>query len=255
MTIKAHAAKASGKSKSARKPVRRRAVGNAPHWIAAYEARTDLAAYGDNSLGLFALALRFRIEDLETVAANSITDGSDDKKCDIIYIDRDEGKAVVAQCYRAANPKDTAPSNKASDLNTAISWALQRPIGELPERIRSASNELRSAISAGQITSLNLWYVHNCKESKTVGDELKTLSHTADSIIRNHFAESALSVSVLEIGSGTFETWYQENQSPILVNDEFTVKTTSSFQINGPEWKAIVAPIPARFLSVHPRTS
>lgn len=29
-------------------------------WETAYQARTDLTAYGDNALGLFALGLRFR---------------------------------------------------------------------------------------------------------------------------------------------------------------------------------------------------
>ena len=218
------------------------------HWRAAYEARTDLEPYGDNSLGLFALALRFRIEDLESVAANSITDGSDDKKCDLIYIDKDEHRAVIAQCYRARIPKDAAPANKASDLNTAISWVLQSPLDDLPEKIRSAAEELRSGIISGQIHTLSLWYIHNCKESKNVSSELKTLQQTAQSILRNYFPGIAVSVSGLEIGSQTFERWYQENLSPILVNGEFTIKTTSSFQINGPEWKAVVAPISARFL-------
>jgi len=43
-----------------------------PAWLAAFKARTDLAPYGDNALGLFALALRFGIEDLVTVAADAI---------------------------------------------------------------------------------------------------------------------------------------------------------------------------------------
>lgn len=132
-----------------------------PTWLAAFRARTDLASYGDNALGLFALAIRFRIEDLESVAANSITDGSDDKKCDIVYVDKDNGIAVVAQCYMATSPKDAAPSNKASDLNTALSWILQRPLNELPERIRSSAEELRATLKKGQITELNLWYIYN----------------------------------------------------------------------------------------------
>ena len=133
-------------------------------------------------------------------------------------------------------------------MNVAISWVLQRPLKELPEKIRSAAGELRLAIEAGQITSLNLWYIHNCKESKNVADELKTLSHTADSIIRRHYGEQDVAVTVLEIGTGTFARWYSENLSPILVNEAFSVRTSNTFQINGPEWKAVVAPIPARFL-------
>jgi hypothetical protein len=123
-----------------------------PTWLAAFRARTDLASYGDNALGLFALAIRFRIEDLESVAANSITDGSDDKKCDIVYVDKDNGIAVVAQCYMATSPKDAAPSNKASDFNTALSWILQRPLNELPERIRSSAEELRATLKNGHIS-------------------------------------------------------------------------------------------------------
>src|SRR5664279_1665265 len=83
-------------------------------WESALNARSDLMAYGDNSIGLFALALRFSREDLGSVAADSITDGSDDKKCDMVYIDRDEGAAVIAQCYLSRSARGSAPANKAS---------------------------------------------------------------------------------------------------------------------------------------------
>jgi hypothetical protein len=123
----------------------KRTAGKAGNWVASFESRTDLTGYGDNALGLFALAMRFNIDDLQSVAANSITDGSDDKKCDIIYVDKDNGIAVIAQCYKAFTPKEAAPSNKASDLNTAVSWVMQRPLDELPERIRTSAAELRGA--------------------------------------------------------------------------------------------------------------
>jgi len=50
------------------------------NWKEAFEAREDLADYDDNGLALFALALHFGLEDLDTIAADAITDGSDDKK-------------------------------------------------------------------------------------------------------------------------------------------------------------------------------
>ncbi len=52
-------------------------------WKTALKARTDLARFDDNAVGLFALAIRFGLDDLESVATESLTDGSDDKKCDI----------------------------------------------------------------------------------------------------------------------------------------------------------------------------
>ena len=94
-------------------------------WQEAFGARDDLDQYGDNAIGLFALSLRFDIDDVQSVAADSITYGSDDKKCDLIFIDRDEGIAVVAQCYRSSKERRSAPANKAADLNTAIGWLLQ----------------------------------------------------------------------------------------------------------------------------------
>ena len=73
---------------------------------------------------MYALQLRFNIDDIHSVASDSLTDGGDDKKCDLIYIDRDNGFAIVAQGYMKQNPQesDLAPSNKASDLNTASAW-------------------------------------------------------------------------------------------------------------------------------------
>src|ERR1039457_3750005 len=91
-------------------------------WHAALDERDDLGKYGSNGLGLFALVLHFGLEDSESVATDAVVDGSDDKKCDIVYIDRNERVAVVAQCYESQKPRDEAPANKASDLSTAIGW-------------------------------------------------------------------------------------------------------------------------------------
>jgi hypothetical protein len=134
-------------------------------WESAFNARTDLAPYADNAIGLFALALRFNVEDLASVAADAITDGSDDKKIDMIYIDEDEHVAVVAQCYLAKASKASAPANKACDLNTAVGWLIQTPIGKVPERIRSSVQKLRDAIAAGTVSELIFWFSHNLPES------------------------------------------------------------------------------------------
>ncbi|WP_333653081.1 hypothetical protein [Dissulfurispira sp.] len=84
----------------------------------------------------------------------------------MVYINKDDGIAVVLQCHFSTKEKEEAPANKASDLNTAISWLLQRPIEELPERILSSAKEIRDGINSGDINSLHIWYVHNLPESK-----------------------------------------------------------------------------------------
>jgi hypothetical protein len=217
-------------------------------WEQAYENRSDLAQYGDNSIGLFALALRFGLEDLDTVAANSLTDGSDDKKCDIVYVDRDEGHAVLAQCYYSTKPRQSAPANKASDLNTAVTWLLQRPHAELPERLRPVATELRQAIIDGSLQELHIWYVHNLPESKNVQQELVSVEHSLDAALKSHFPGKKLRISALEVGSTVLEDWYADTQSPILVSDTFDLRIPAGFEVAGAKWKGYVTTVPGRFL-------
>ncbi|MGR4868777.1 AIPR family protein [Variovorax sp. LARHSF232] len=219
-----------------------------PTWQAALEARDDLEQYGDNAIGLFALALRFALDDIHSVAAESVTDGSDDKKCDLIFIDREEGVAVVAQCYFSSKDKRSAPANKASDLNTAVAWLLQRDVKELPERLRSAATELRSAIADGDVRRFEAWYVHNLPESTNVEDELSTVAATAKTVIDALHPAARVSISTSEIGRKTLETWYSETLSPILVNDEVKIGVESGFAIKTGGWQAYVTAVPARVL-------
>jgi len=219
------------------------------NWEQALAARDDLNVYGDNALGLFALALRYQIDDLHSVAAEAITDGSDDKKCDILHIDLEEELAIVAQCYTCSKQKPSAPSNKASDLNTAVGWLLQRPLKDLPVRLRQLAQELRVAIEDGQIRQLQFWYIHNLPESENVGNELKTVEASAKAALASSANAGKLQVSAHEIGRGHLEEWYSDTLSPILVSDTVEIEIEGGFEVKGDNWRAYVAPIPARVLS------
>ena len=83
------------------------------NWESAFSKRTDINQYGENALGLFAIALRFKVNDIHSVAAESITDGSHDKKCDLVYIDKDDGVAVIAQCYQSPKQQTHTGPNVA----------------------------------------------------------------------------------------------------------------------------------------------
>jgi hypothetical protein len=138
--------------------------------LAAYAARDDLTSYGSNGLLLFALQLRFGVQDVEGIAATSLTDGPNDKKCDLVYVDRGEARVVVAQAYAAADEsKSEAPANKAAELNTAASWLLASDLDTLPEPLRSAAAEVRDALGEDEIRDFEIWYVHNLPESDTSG--------------------------------------------------------------------------------------
>jgi hypothetical protein len=219
-------------------------------WQEAFSARDDLTQYGEDAIGLFALALRFGIDDVHSVAAEAITGGNDDKKCDLIFIDRDEGVAIVAQCYFSSKERRSAPSNKASDLNTAVAWLLQRPICDLPDRLQSAATELRSAINDGVVSRFEAWYVHNLPESKNVRDELATVEATARSAFQTNYTglKVAITITGTEIGAESFENLYRETLSPILVADELKIEIESGFEITTKMWQAYVTAVPARFL-------
>jgi hypothetical protein len=217
-------------------------------WQKAFEARDDLQQYGDNAIGLFALALRFGLDDIDSVATDSITDGTDDKKCDLVFIDREKRVAVLAQCYFSKSGKQSAPSNKASDLNTAVAWLLQREIRDLPERLRSNALELRSAIASGEVARFEAWYVHNLPESANVREELRTVESTVKNLVEPLALDNKIAVSGREVGKTALEALYRETLSPILVNDEIPIDIDSGFTIATNDWKSFVTAIPARTL-------
>jgi hypothetical protein len=120
-------------------------------WQSAFsvmQANFDLT---DDAIGVFAINLRFNLDDIQTIASEAITGGGDDKKCDILYVDKERQAAVIAQCYISKKPRPAAPANKASDLNTALTWLLSADIESLPDTLKGRADELRSAINAGEI--------------------------------------------------------------------------------------------------------
>jgi aryl-alcohol dehydrogenase-like predicted oxidoreductase len=70
---------------------------------------------------------------------------------------------------------DSAPDNKASDLNTACAWLLSGNLSTVPEKLKSIIEECRLSISSGEIDSIDLLYIHNLPESINVARELQTV--------------------------------------------------------------------------------
>ena len=66
-------------------------------FLEAFEVRDDLKQFGSDALLLFALQIQFALDDIELVALNSLTEGYNDKKSDLIYIDTEGKLAVIAQ--------------------------------------------------------------------------------------------------------------------------------------------------------------
>lgn len=220
----------------------------------ALTTREDLAEYENNALALLGLELRFGIDDIKTVADEALTDDEKDRKCDLLYIDRENGTAVVAQAYSADDPKKPEPpANKAADLNTALTWILdgEVPSEHLGDKLRSAATELRQALADGEISVVEVWFVHNLADSANVMHELRQVERTAAALIGLHFPDQTDQVEVrtLQVSRERLEAWYRSTSTAILVMDEMPVPAKSAwFEESGTGWSAVCTSISAAWL-------
>ncbi|MDF1480434.1 AIPR family protein [Leifsonia sp. H3M29-4] len=212
---------------------------------AAFETRDDLSAYSDNALLLFSAQLRLGFDDVDSFAANALTDGSNDKKCDLVAVVADGTRIVVAQGYMTAQNKQEAPANKASELNTAVSWLISGSLDGLPETLRGAAEEVRAALDSGDVKEIEIWYVHNLPESVNVQNELDQAAATADAIVRREFPSASVDVTAVEIGRDVLEQDYARTQAPILVSESFSFSIPGGFEISASGWSAFSTAIRA----------
>ncbi|BBD35799.1 hypothetical protein Amn_06790 [Aminobacter sp. Y103A] len=219
-----------------------------PDWQVALDTLQKDLNLSDDAIGVFALQLKFRLEDIEAVAAEAITGGGDDKKCDVIYVDKEQQIAVIAQCYRSKKSRNQAPANKASDLNAAVSWLLGADVASLPVGLQSRATELRDAIKDGQVKQLFIWYVHNLPESKQVAEELKTVERTARSVLHGYESGNEINVFAEEISAKHIEKFYVQAERVIFVTDTITADVPDAIEIAGSDWSSVVTSVSGKWL-------
>jgi len=212
-----------------------------------FEGDADFQQYGPNALGVFALSLYLRLEDLIEFATNSITDGFNDKKLDICYLNEEEGFLLLAQCYLSPNWKrKSALENKASDLSSAVAWLLSSSEDDIPPGLKTKAFEARRALREGRLRKIEILYIHNCQESKNVEGQLKTVANAAKDIASSFLGDenTTLSVSHREMGINVIEELFITRDSEILIEDWIEVPFQKFVEETGAEWKAVVASIP-----------
>lgn len=211
-----------------------------------YKYKSDYASslparqFGDQGLILYALALKYDIDDIFSLASSSLTDQTDDKGIDALHFVEDEKTAIIVQGYMASDEtRSEAPSSKASALNTAISWALSIRIEEVPQAIRANVKDLREAITLGDVTRIEFWVVHNLDESTNMRNELDAVEATAKSLLEKYFKEKTVFVVTKEVGNHTLESWYRNKMETIMVNDVLEIELEfSGYEIQTGNWKA-----------------
>jgi len=227
-----------------------------------YKERKDLFnRYGDNARLLYALELRFGREDIHSDAAEALTDGGDDQKCDLLFINEDGGYAVIAQASEKkmkvagdlAPSGELAPENKAIDLNAAIAWVFGKSTaGFIPTALKNAIIKLNDEIESDNIGHIYLWYVHNFDEVRNpkVAVQMEKARETAVNYIKTKYPEKQVGVECIEVGVRQLEKWYSNSSKRIIIKDELELKVPSGFELNGQNglWSAFVTAVDGSWL-------
>ncbi len=218
------------------------------HIKAFEEEATLISKLGKGAAHLvWAMGLYLDELDLQALASECLTDVPDDKKIDFIKLDRDQHRVVVAQGYHSVTPsKDSAPANKASDLNTAAAWLLSGDVTQVPEPLRVVIAEIRDALKDGEVEAIDFVYTHNVSESENVARELRTVAEHARKSLPNG---STISVSWKELGIEGLERLYQTQESSIEIREKIECPATVQFLESGPKWKAAILTLPAEWLA------
>lgn len=189
-----------------------------------------------NAYGVYALCLYANYPDYADIAANALTEGGDDKDCDLCLIDTETGDAFVVQATLADEwNKPTAPTNKADDLLTAMSWLLTKQFERIPLSIRAKAVDLQGAIARNEIKTIHLLFVHNCQQSDAVSEALQTVAASAKTLIGN----VSVNVSASEIGLPRLQHLYDSLTKQIVVEDTIEIPVNGSLSEAGDGWEAV----------------
>ena len=198
-----------------------------------------------NAFLVWVMGMYLEEADLDALASECLTDGSNDKKIDFIWLDRDAKRIVFCQGYYSSGQKDSAPSNKASDLNTAAAWLISGDTTLVPEALKPIIDDCRVALKDGDVETIDLLYVHNRPESINVAKELQTVASHVKKALGE---QSQLTVFPKELGIAEIDNLFSSVESHIQVRDEVLCPVPPMSEVEGPLWKAAVVSVPGSWL-------
>ncbi|WP_162240601.1 AIPR family protein [Methylobacterium sp. Leaf108] len=219
-----------------------------PEWLKAFQVMQQNFNLTDDAIGVFAINLKFELDDIQTIISEAITGGGDDKKCDVVYVDKERQIAVVAQCYMSRREREAAPANKASDLNTALTWLISANLDDLPDGLKGRADELRSAIAAGEIKQFYVWYVHNLPSSDNVSNELRAVERTARAALSSFSGGNDINIFSQEVCTDTLSRLYLQAERTIIVTDDLETVIPDAVEISETDWKSVITTVRGSWL-------
>jgi len=205
--------------------------------------------FGDHAYLLYAMGLRLRTLDYDTLLRDNVLDGPDDKKVDFLHIDYESGIATIAQsAFRRSWDNRPPHANKAADLNTAISWLfhsnpknIQRP------EIAAAAEELRESVSLGFISTIEIMFIHNSTRDPNIEKELMSVyEYLILSLKQFQIDEASVAGRVIQSSIEIVDDWRRRLHESISIHDDviFTSEFTPTV-VTKNEWQMLVASVPA----------
>lgn len=215
--------------------------------LKAFDKRKDLKEkYKSNAYMLWTLGLYLDEADLDGLADRSLTDGGNDKSIDFMEIDLSERRIVIAQGYFGIKDADKAPSGKAADINSSISWLANGNIESktLSSVLRTRILEARKAIKEELIDKIEFLFIHNRPSHINSQEELETCEKTASQI----FAAEGMTVACKEFGLTQIEGIYQHRHSQILINEDISIDGKKLGQLETGDWDAYLFTVSGEWL-------
>lgn len=223
-----------------------RSLRDVKHFTAFMQQEQIIKQIGkSNAYLVWVMSMYLDEPDIEKITADCLTDGNDDKKIDFIYSDQESKRLVFSQGYYSEKNADSAPSNKASDLNTATAWLFSGDTKQVPKSLSEIIKESRESLRKGEIDNIDLLYVHNLPESTNVARELQTVKAHLNKILP---ANSGITVTVKELGIEAIAKLFSTQESSIEVLETVICPAEVKFEESGPDWQAAITSIPGVWL-------
>ncbi|WP_294226782.1 AIPR family protein [uncultured Chryseobacterium sp.] len=221
----------------------------------AFTKNTELIGkYGEETAHvIWVMGLYLDFPDLDQLAIESLTDGSDDKKIDFLRLDLENKKLIVTQASYSKNGAIyKAKANKASDLNTAFAWLLSGDLetlrddenGKYLNSLKQTAEEIRKALENNEIEEIDILYVHNLAESQNVFDELSTVKENLIKILRN----DDININIRELGIENIEKIYRLKETAIIVKDAIILPERMKYEEGNEKWKSAVFSVSGNWL-------
>ncbi len=183
--------------------------------------RSDLEVYGKLKGAIYAIELFTGTDDIHTNIQDAITEGPDDEKIDILYVDRERKSILIIQSYFSETfRKEGAKPNKASDVAYATVVFLNKNISDIPARIRYQVQDARDAIEEGLIENIYIWFLHNCPETVDCERPLKGISDSINSSLNEKYPGKRFHIVTKQLGLESLDELYSTKQQPIIITDD-----------------------------------